>query len=140
VITPPQSNANGSYNPNITANGLRSNPQDWVQGPSPTSPLANPTASGAYPIVGTANFLGYTCYASSNSLSTITGQLIYLNTKAINDDPKNGILARAGIDIMPQNWRTAIDQTFLSTQLNLGLNFATAGTKGACSVSGVIGG
>jgi hypothetical protein len=141
TILPPQSNANGTYCESCQSNGLRSQPYAWVQPITNASPLGNPTESGSYPIVGTTNFLGYTCYATSASLAAVNGYNVYLNTKPINDDAKAGILATAGLAPLPSNWRTAINGTFMSNSNNLGLNFGLAqSTAGACSVSGVVGG
>jgi phosphate transport system substrate-binding protein len=140
VISPPQSAINGDYDPSITANGLRTNPYAWVQGLAPTSPLANPTTSGSYPIVGTANFLGYTCYANSTQEKTVTGYLNYIGTAHINTDPVNGILAQAGLAPLPTNWWTAITQTFVNNKSGLGLNISKTGSAGACAATGIIGG
>lgn len=137
---PPQSSPNGSYDPGNTANGLRVNPEDWVQGQSPTAPLADPTANTAYPIVGTANFLGYQCYASTAQTKTIVGVLNYLYTKDINTDPKHGVLSEAGISPIPPAWRHAIEGTFLKNTDDLGLTIASVGTAGTCSKSGIVGG
>lgn len=139
-ILPPQSTSTGAYKSTVTANGLRVNPQDWVQGTSPTASLANPTVGGAYPIVGTANFVGYQCYASSTQTSTILGVLNYLYFSDINTDAKNGILVAGGISPLPTAWRNAIKGTFLVDTDKLGLNIASTGTAGTCSTAGSVGG
>ena len=140
VISPPQSTATGAYDASNTSNGLRSNPQDWVQGLAPTSPLANPTTKGSYPITGTVNFIGYTCYATAPQTATITKYLNYVSTARINTDTVNGILAQAGISPLPKAWWVAIAQTFLNNGSGLGLNIGTAGNTGACSGAGIVGG
>lgn len=139
-IQPPQSDAKGNYCPSCLDWGMRNDPSAWVQGLSPTSVLANPTASGAYPMVGTTNFLGYTCYANSKQKANLVDEQLYLNTAKINNDSKSGILASAGLAPLPKQWRHAIGTTFIHDTDGLGLNMATVGAPGACSVSGVIGG
>ena len=139
-ILPPQSNASGGYAPSNTANGLRVNPQDWVQSSTPTALLANPVHTNSYPIVGTANFLGYTCYQTSQETASTLSALNYLYKALIATDPKNGILGSAGVSPLPVAWRTAILGTFINNSNGLGLNVETAGARGACSVSGVSGG
>ena len=141
-IQPPQSNKNGTYCPSCLNWGMRNDPSAWVQGLSPTSVLANPTAKTAYPMVGTTNLLGYTCYSTADAKrkTTLVDMQLYMNKAAINTDPTAGILASAGLSPLPKEWRGAIYSTFVANTDGLGLNFATVGTAGACSVSGVIGG
>jgi ABC-type phosphate transport system substrate-binding protein len=139
-IQPPQSDASGHYSPGNTSNGLRTNPQDWVQAASKTASLANPIGAGAYPMVGTANFIGYTCYNSKNQWKTIVGLLKYGNTAKINTDWKTGILSTSGIAVLPAQWLTAIDETFVTNSSGTGININTAGAPGACSAAGVTGG
>lgn len=140
AINPPQSDANGNYDPSDVSDGSRSNPQDWVQSLSHTSVLANPTTSGAYPIIGTTNFLGYTCYKAGNQKITLTSFIAAFNTTALYTDKTNGLLAKAGLAPLPSNWRTAIKGTFANNVSGLGLNISQVGAAGACSVSGVTGG
>jgi len=140
VVNPPQSTATGIYDASNTSNGLRVNPQDWVQNLTPTSPLANPTTSGSYPITGTVNFIGYTCYATKAEAATIKGYLGYDGTATINLDTQNGILAQAGIAALPTAWWVAITQTFLNNKSGLGLEMNYKGSAGACSAAGMVGG
>ncbi|MEH0196581.1 substrate-binding domain-containing protein [Caulobacter sp. CCNWLY153] len=149
-LLPPQSNSAGGYSAGTTANGLRANPQDWVQSSSKTSPLANPSVSGSYPIIGTVNWIGYTCYADSASLGVITtsangGVLNLLDTSLITD-PSSGLLANAGLAALPTAWSTAIKNTFLNPPnatvrgLNLYLDVAGTTTGNAtCGVAGIVG-
>jgi ABC-type phosphate transport system substrate-binding protein len=115
-------------------------PANWVQPIANTSPLGNPTVSGGYPIVGTTNFLGYTCYASSKNTTLITGMIKYVESNLINTDTSTGILAEAGLSPLPKAWTSAIEATFESNTSGLGLNISTVGAAGACSVAGVVGG
>jgi len=140
VINPPQSTSTGAYDASNTSNGLRVNPQDWVQNLTPTSPLANPTIKGSYPITGTVNFIGYSCYASATQEKTILGYLDYISTATINLDTQNGILAQAGIASLPTDWYVAIEQTFINNKSGLGLNIGIKGRAGACSAAGIVGG
>jgi len=139
-IQPPQSNANGTYCANCLSWGVRTDPADWVQGSTPASVLANPMTKGSYPIVGTANWLGYQCYASPNQTTTVTKVNNFINNNKVNWNAKLGILASAGLAPLPAQWRTAIQQTFVTNTSGLNLNIVQAGTAGACSVAGVVGG
>ncbi|AYV48162.1 hypothetical protein CFHF_23670 [Caulobacter flavus] len=147
ALAPPQSNATGGYSATNTANGLRANPQDWVQSSSKTSPLANPNVAGSYPIIGTVNWISYTCYADSASLGTLTsssntGILNQLDT-ALIADPSTGLLANAGLAALPSNWATAIRATFLvpttaTRPLNLYLDVAGTTTGNTTCGAGTI--
>jgi ABC-type phosphate transport system substrate-binding protein len=140
VIQPPQSNPKGKYCASCTNFGTRADPTAWVQNNSPSVLIANPTTSGAYPIVGTANWLLYTCYASKNQEKTLAGVFKYITNEAINFDPKKGILASAGLSPLSKAWRTAIEEAFITNKDKLGLQIEPAGGAGTCSQSGIIGG
>ena len=139
-IQPPQSNKNGSYCSSCLNWGMRNDPTAWVEGLSPTAALANPTASGAYPLVGTTNGLAYTCYHNAKEFKTLVGTMSFVDLQAINYDTGKGILAKAGLSPLPLQWRKAIEGTFIKNTDGLGLNMASVGTAGACSVNGVVGG
>lgn len=139
-IQPPQSSKNGKYCSSCLTWGKRSDPTAWVQSTSPTAPIASPANSGAYPVVGTANWLAYTCYATKYHSRTLIGVTKYVSDDEINWDQKKGILASAGMAPMSSQWRSAIKSTFVTNSAGLGLNFAPVGTAGACSASGLIGG
>jgi hypothetical protein len=140
TVLPPQSTRSGKYAPSITGNGLRSNPQDWVQNLSSSAPLANPTHRNAYPIVGTANFLGYSCYQNAAQLASLLDVLTAHMTSPLRTDPVNGVLARAGIAPLPAVWRVAISDTFLTNSAGLGLAPAVTGSAGVCAAPGIVGG
>jgi phosphate transport system substrate-binding protein len=147
---PPQTalGLSGAYDTGQTAWGVRTNPADWVR----VGGLANPTPSTAYPIVGTVNYIGYTCYngaAVANTIRTPTGGTTpgYLNywvDQAIIDD-STGVLNSAGLAPLPTFWQTAIKNTFLvpdasTSPLNLFIDVAGAGaTNSTCSAAGVVG-
>jgi len=137
VLAPPQSDASGHYD--SSQPGDRSAPDQWVQPVFKTSPLANPTTSGAYPMVGTTNFLGYTCYKTPVQFSTVNNFFVWY-TGGIVTNGANGLLSKAGLAAVSPAWRTAIKETFTNDSQGLGLNFAKVGTAGACSVAGVKGG
>ncbi|HEY1614388.1 MAG TPA: substrate-binding domain-containing protein [Rhizomicrobium sp.] len=139
-IQPPQSDSKGNYCPSCTDWGMRNDPTAWVQGLSPSSPLANPLGNADYPMVGTTNYLGYTCIANKNVEATLVGDLGYVNSSAINTDTKAGILASAGLSPLPKQWLTAVSSTFIGNKSGLGLNITTAGKGTMCSAAGVIGG
>jgi ABC-type phosphate transport system substrate-binding protein len=129
-VLPPQTNAKGKYCATCTNTGMRNDPTAWVEGLSPNVPLANPTASGSYPVVGTTNYLGYTCYASSGVLANLSGQISYLETGKINTDSKKGILAAAGLSPLPKAWFDAIHDAFVTNKDKLNLQLSIASNKG----------
>jgi ABC-type phosphate transport system substrate-binding protein len=114
-------------------------PANWVVGVAAGSSIANPTTSGAYPIVGTTNFFGYQCYSTANKAHEVVNLLNYIENKPINTS-QTGILASAGLAPLPKTWATAILDNFVNNTSDNGLTIAPVGTAGACSVSGVIGG
>lgn len=122
----------------------QADPTKWVQSPLHTAQLANP--STGYPIVGTSNFLGYTCYATVNSVNALRTYLTYVYSA-----DGATILNNAGLGAMPSAWVTAINNAFLNTSNPSGvLYLAEAGsgddglgnfdTNSACTASGVVGG
>lgn len=139
-ILPPQSNSKGKYCASCLNFGHRNDPTAWVQSTSPTAAIADPTSSGAYPIVGTANWIAYQCYASANQTKSLTGVMRYIDEQPINTDNKKGILASAGMAPMSKGWRLAIQDTFVTNGARLGLNIAPVGSAGTCSTAGLVGG
>ncbi len=145
---PPQTTAaNGAYSPADSRTGPgrdgtgtvpidRSNPLHWISVlyATPSNSLANPRLG--YPITGTTNFLGYTCYATTATrlsvnlfLTAYMGSLtknsangnvsagLFTSTNATNP----GLLAQLNIAPLPQSWRTAITDTFLRKSSNAAL-------------------
>lgn len=126
VITPPDSEANGVYSAAADAADPREreNPWQWVEPNLKSSPLANPTANQAYPIVGTSNILIYTCYAQETERAKLTNFLNWYefqNPKPVAprldtvNDPTSGVLARSGFSFLTTPFRRAITETFLKT-------------------------
>ncbi len=119
--TAPETNGAGVYAPSSTLWGARNNPADWVRlsATGSSASLANPSAG--YPIVGTVNFLGYTCYATTARTTAIHDYVAFwLNNPTI--------LTNFGLAAMPTAWRTAITDTFLTTPSTPSvLQIATAG-------------
>lgn len=130
---PPQTDAKGHYCRKC-GKLKRKYPWDW----NPQALLADPSEPGAYPIVGTTNFLGYSCYASADVLANLLGELNYIETAQINAAGK-GILESSGVAALPKVWRKAIEQTFVSNGDSLGLQMTTVGGSATCSISGIIG-
>ncbi len=128
---PPQSDSLGNYN-GATGGKLRSNPADWVEPIFKTSPLAIPANIKAYPIVGTTDYIGYTCYANGTVAQKMNFFLQYYVTNGVTGDATNGLIAKAGFAPMPNAWKNAIYRSFLkpnaSTQaLNLYIQRAGGG-------------
>jgi phosphate transport system substrate-binding protein len=138
-IQPPQSDSKGNYCASCLSWGMRNDPTAWVQGLSPSSPLANPSGLNAYPVVGTTNYLSYTCYANPNNLATLVGQLGYQMTALINTNSK-GVLGLSGLAPLPKQWLTAVEGTFVKNTDNLGLNLNSVGNGTICSQTGIVGG
>jgi ABC-type phosphate transport system substrate-binding protein len=131
---PPQTSSNGKYCANCTTNGLRNDPTAWVESGSLSEPLANPTSSNAYPIVGTTNMIAYSCYANATTLANLTGLIAYQETAKITTE-KKGILGAAGLSPVPKAWFKAIEDAFVQNKdgLNLQLSVAaSSGTTAAC--------
>jgi phosphate transport system substrate-binding protein len=137
-LSPPDSASNGAYDPASSDPRSRANPQDWVEAASAASALANPLGRTAYPIVGTSNFLGYTCYATDAERAELVDFLTWYETGAagnVVNDPTQGILALSGFAPLPTEWRRAIRETFLTpvpATAGLGLQIKTAGQSGVC--------
>ncbi len=136
-ILPPESDATGAYVPGDTRNvrnaagvsvpATRDNPIAWTDVLySGANSLAAP--ADGYPIVGTTQFFGYTCYTSGNrqQIVNLLGLALGVVKKsstygAVNPNtfkgvsPANyGMFSQANIGIVPLAWQTAIAQTFLS--------------------------
>ena len=105
--------------------------------PSPTRvpatdrfhPLTLSTLKG-YPLLGTANFLTYTCHATFDAkLATRWFLGWYYSSKTVNDK-SSGLLRKNGFSPMPDNWRKAIIDTFITntTPLNLAIEKQNTGT------------
>jgi ABC-type phosphate transport system substrate-binding protein len=134
-ILPPDTDSKGAYKPSSDGSSRsRSNPQDWVEPAKKTSPLANPSASNGYPILGTSNFLGYTCYKSKTTRSAVQRFQRYFAANPTVVDPKLGILAKSGFAAMPEAWQTAIERSFFDGKDpdNLDLTVATAKSGNQC--------
>jgi ABC-type phosphate transport system substrate-binding protein len=107
----------------------------WVEPSSKTSPHANPSASKGYPIIGTSNFITYTCYASAKVLKAWAGKQGYLAwyySSPVVTDKTNGLLAQSGYAAMPKEWLKAISETFITNKSGLGLTMSVVG-DGPCT-------
>ncbi len=106
-------------------------PANWVQPASKTAAVAIPSNTKAYPIVGTTNFLGYTCYATASTTTNLINFLYWYLSSATVEDTKLGILAKSGSSPMPIAWRSSTEHTFLKSFAGtnaLNLHILTAGT------------
>ncbi len=146
-ILPPESDANGNYVPNTAclsgdvSASCRNQPQDWVQAASKTAPLANPTGSLSYPIVGTSNILLYSCYASDAARTPLVGFLSFYFKSATINNTSLGLLASSGFQPITTPWRKAITDSFVTSTDPNGtqLTIARRGARAWCP-STVIGG
>jgi ABC-type phosphate transport system substrate-binding protein len=133
---------------NPPATSARPDPTQWAQTPSASVALANPTGKTAYPIVGTTQFLAYSCYASTDSVNTLRAFYTFLGSAK-----GASVLKAAGLAPLNSAWKTAITQTFFTptaTTAPWNLFLATAGTGADglgdgktntnCTAGGIIGG
>ena len=138
---PPQTTlGSGAYNANDSRTGPRrdgqagnvpidrANPLHWtsVLYSNPNDTLAAPRLG--YPITGTTQFLGYTCYATPAKRAAMV-EFLSLYTGDLKKDSQNkaispslitgtreaalGLLAQQNIAAMPTAWLNAISDTFL---------------------------
>jgi phosphate transport system substrate-binding protein len=136
-LAPPQSDAQGHYDLTTCAGPTakcRAHPYDWVEPVSKTSPLADPTAKTAYPVVGTTNVILYTCY-TNKKVTTVMSRFFnwYEKSDTIQEVP-DGLLTKNGLSALPKQWRTAIAETFAGNGSGLNLNMDTAG-HGVCATA-----
>ncbi|HSZ74049.1 MAG TPA: substrate-binding domain-containing protein [Rhizomicrobium sp.] len=137
---PPQSDADGTYDASVTTNGLRANPQDWVQPNLKSSYIADPVAPRSYPITGTANALVYSCYSTANRFKVVDGFMIWFYSNNLIAAKNTGLLNSAGSSPLPANWRKAVLQTFFNSALaSLNLRINQKG-QGACTAGSITGG
>jgi len=129
----------------------RNNPLAWVASPDALiggsrNPVAAPAGTTSYPIVGTTNWLGYTCYSSVAKTRAVGGTAVnpsptnpgsFLNWFYANGSQVNSILLSNGFVPLPLNLRTAIRNTFLVSAdpdaLNLFIRSRTTAAPGFCS-------
>ncbi|MEI9930377.1 MAG: hypothetical protein WDM89_07435 [Rhizomicrobium sp.] len=139
-LAPPQSDSKGHYDLS-TCQGptfkCRAHPYDWAEPVSKTSPLAAPTGTSSYPVVGTTNALLYTCYANANVATLIKKYFTWYVKNDVVQEVPDGLLSKNGLASLPTAWRTAITETFLNN--NSGLNL-TIGASGSGVCTGVTGG
>jgi len=140
-IQPPQTSSNGKYCATCTSFGMRNNPLDWVEGLSPSEPLANPTASDAYPLVGTTQMETYTCFANAAALAVLTGEITYQETSKVTTNKNKGILGEAGLSPLPKVWGKAINDAFVENKdkLNLELSSVSNGKSSNPTCDGTSG-
>jgi ABC-type phosphate transport system substrate-binding protein len=142
-ILPPESDSTGAYKPSAEDRTLpagdgtatRTNPIAWTDVLYTTSStqaysLAAPTVG--YPITGTTQFFGYTCYATVGNREAIaellgtslgkitkdsTGVTASLNKGFLNSatPATPGIYDQSNIGILPVAWQAALANTFLSS-------------------------
>lgn len=140
----------GGITPPTGANAA--NPANWVASVSELEALADPTDATAYPIVGTSNFLAYSCYRFSGVANRISAYMNwYLRQPTVNaftnQAPLN-LLTSAGLSPLPLNWRDAIRTTFYTVTSGgaanpLALRFTRDADGGAGETSqcaGLVGG
>ena len=111
----------------------------WVSAANVASPLADPSASGAYPLVGTTNGLFYQCYADNNETLVVKAFLSWFYGNKVVTDASKGILAKNGLAPLTKPYLTAIVETFINNPTftqsangfagKLNLDFGTVGVS-----------
>ncbi len=138
-LSPPQSTAAGHYD-GTSCTGpsakCRQHPYDWAEPVSKTSPLADPTAKAAYPIVGTTNVLLYSCYANAQIASLIPKFFSWYTKSTTVQEVPDGLLTKNGLAAMPGPWRTAITETFTNNTSGLKHNVNNGGTANCAGITG----
>jgi len=141
-IAPPQSDRKGHYDGTSCggdSSRCRSHPWDWAEPISKTSPLADPSAKTAYPVIGTTNVLLYSCYqlrGGKDVAKTAVGFFNWYEKQNIVSDPVLGLLSQNGLAPLPKAWSTAISETFLSNKSGLSLDIQATGTGKCTGVEG----
>lgn len=136
TVLPPDTNSFGQWNTADSRNLPRENPLNWYAALyTGTNNLANPAVG--YPLTGTTQFLGYTCYKANNRGNIV--KFLAENTGFLTQDSTGstinvgfitgtgsplGLLSRSNIGAMPATWRNVIRDTFLlkSTQDDVGVS------------------
>ncbi|WP_257554649.1 substrate-binding domain-containing protein [Sphingobium sp. CFD-2] len=133
TLLPPQSNADGSYNPvdgRMVSNpeggppiqARRNNPLAWYELLyHPMSILPDP--NNGYAITGTTQFLGHQCYQAGNRRSIVEFVMdtfdLFGTTSTGTALPvdmfgggSSSIVSNSNIGVVPNNWQRAIRETF----------------------------
>lgn len=147
LLLPPQTASSGAFS--AGAAGVRANPATgsgsgfWVQNPDTSSPLANPSTSGAYAFVGTTNGLFYQCYADANESGAIKAFLLWYYTNKTSIDASRSILARNGLAPVTKAFQRAIVETFVTNptysgvgRLNLDIQQAAVAPQCGGTITG----
>lgn len=130
---PPESTSTGTYSAGdsrtpSSGTATRSNPLFWTDVLYQTgNTLAQPAAG--YPMTGTTQFFGYTCYASAGNRTAVaellgaligeikkdaSGAAIGIGTFNATTPATPGIVDQSNLGIVPKAWQTAIYNTFLT--------------------------
>lgn len=176
TVLPPETDGTGAYTPGAdtrqvttasgTGNATRDNPAAWTDvlyvADTNGNSLAYPAAG--YPITGTTQFFGYTCYATAGNreaIAELLGTLLGQVKKDASPTPKafaavsfnntspaaTGIIDQSNIAIVPKVWQTALANTFLmnsnsatdtSGALNLWIQDSVVPTVAKKTVKGVV--
>ncbi len=138
-LSPPQSDSKGHYDLSSCSGAsakCRAHPYDWAEPVDKSSPLADPTASTSYPVVGTTNGLLYTCYANAKIEGVVKKYFTwYLKSFTVQEVP-DGLLTKNGLASLPTPWRVAVTETFLNNNSGLNLTIDKAGSGVCTGVSG----
>lgn len=123
----------------------RADARNWVVGsvqsnPALNSVLNDPAGASSYPIVGTTNFLFYTCYENADETNALVSNnpntFGFLNFLYATDgatgvgsnarvDVRN-IIRGSGFETVPRDFRRAIIDTFTNNTSGLNLQIRTA--------------
>ena len=154
ILPPETTDTTGAYHAgsdtrtvNLEGSGTgvatRTNPIAWTDvlyvTNSAQTTLATPAAG--YPITGTTQFFGYTCYANQGNLEAVanllgtlvgavkkdsTGAAITPTTFSLSSATTPGIIDQSNIGIVPAAWQKAIANTFLSSTSDVSTALGTS--------------
>ncbi|SEH48112.1 PstS family phosphate ABC transporter substrate-binding protein [Magnetospirillum fulvum] len=98
-------------------------PTKWVAGTNLdkdasgefTNKLVNPAGAESYPIVGTSNFLVYTCYSDAAKASAVTSFFDWYYSNDVVNNGSVGVLSYSGLAPVSETFRQSIRDTFIDS-------------------------
>lgn len=116
-------------------------PTKWVAGTNVdkdasgefTNKLVNPDGATSYPIVGTSNFLVYTCYSDAAKASAVKNFFDWYYSNDVVNNGSVGVLSYSGLAPVSATFRQSIRDTFINNTYgnNLHIRSGCTGKAGA---------
>jgi len=134
-VAPTPTSATKAFEANFTAptGADLADPTKWVATTATTEALANPAGATSYPIVGTSNFLVYTCYSDAAKANAVKNFLSWYYSNPVVNGNNTGVLSYSGLAPVSQTFRDLIVDTFItnSNGNNLQIRSGCTGKAGA---------